>query len=375
MKTDTPDHFARLDAETILAAAESTGLRSTGRFQQLNSMENRVYAVEVEDETQPRGVSQIIIKFYRPERWTPAMLVSEHALLRLLSEENIETPKLIPLEDHSFVHPEATTLRSKLCGDLSPQFPQTPTLGKIGPFCFAVWEKIIGRVPLELEENDLLSIGRTVARMHNLFERNINSEHFVRARFSLDMYVNIPHQNLNKWGRIPRQFQTPLLELIEELGRGLAWLPEADKFIPVHGDLHRLNLVQTTEGGQFWFVDFDDCQIGMAMQDLWPLASTCGINIPEHIAAYEDIKPADYAMRMLCQGYSEFRALPNDWEIFVEPLRTLKMVHYLGWIAGRWTDPFFRQTFSFFEDVDYWEKTLFDISDQYQMLRAKGLLE
>ena len=79
MKTDTPDHFARLDAETILAAAESTGLRSTGRFQQLNSMENRVYAVEVEDETQPRGVSQIIIKFYRPERWTPAMLVSEHA--------------------------------------------------------------------------------------------------------------------------------------------------------------------------------------------------------------------------------------------------------------------------------------------------------
>lgn len=375
LMTEVPDHFACLDAEIILSAAESTGFRSTGRFQQLNSMENRVYAVEVEDESHSRGVSQIIIKFYRPERWGASMLVSEHALLRLLSEENIEIPRLIPIVDSSFVHPFANSLKDKLRGTLSSQFPVTPTLGRIGPFCFAVWQKILGRVPLELEEKDLLTIGRTVARMHNLFERNVNDQTFDRVRFSLDMYVTKPLQNLTQWGRIPRQFESSLCALIEDLGRRLAWISEADRFIPVHGDLHRLNLVQMTEGGQFWFVDFDDCQLGMAMQDLWPLASTCGINIPENIAAVEDVKPADYALRVLSEGYSEFRNLPTDWKIFVEPLRTLKMIHYLGWIAGRWTDPFFRQTFSFFEDVEYWEKTYFDLQDQYQILTAEGLLD
>lgn len=369
------DYFSNLDAELILTAVDSTGQRSTGRFQQLNSMENRVYAVEVEDETQLRGVSQVIVKFYRPERWSPSMIISEHALLRLLAEENIETPKLIPIRDLSFVHPESWSLKSKLKAEHLDQFPQSPTMGKIGHFCFAVWQKIVGRVPLELEEKDLLSIGRTVARMHNLFERNTNPDNFQRVRFSLEMYAFSPIENLNLWGKIPNQFQKTLLQLLEQIGRGLEWLPEADRFIPVHGDLHRLNLVQTTADGQFWFVDFDDCQLGLALQDLWPLASTCGLEVPEHIAASGDVSASDYAMRTLCEGYSEFRQLPSDWEIFVEPLRTLKMIHYLGWIASRWYDPFFRQTFSFFEDSEYWERTYFDLLDQFNLLRNKGLLE
>jgi Ser/Thr protein kinase RdoA (MazF antagonist) len=366
------DHFAQLDAELILSAAESTGLRSTGRFQQLNSMENRVYAVEIEDPKQTRGVGQIIIKFYRPQRWTPAMLVSEHALLRLLAEENIETPKLIPIVRPEFTHPEASTLRAKLRGDLPHSFPTSATLGKAGIFSFAVWEKIYGRVPLELEEKDLLGIGRTVARMHNLFESHIDPAQFVRPKFSLDMYVHTPLKNLTEWNRVPRQFSSGLFQLIEHVGRGLEWLSHADVFIPVHGDLHRLNLVQMTEGGQFWFVDFDDCQMGLAMQDVWPLASTCGIIVPEHL---ENVSSSDYALGLLTEGYRDFRALPNDWEIFVEPLRTLKMIHYLGWIAGRWNDPFFRRTFSFFEENEYWEKTYFDLSDQQQSLTAQGLLE
>ncbi|NBW81614.1 serine/threonine protein kinase [bacterium] len=370
--TESPDHFSKLDADLILSAAESSGLRSTGRFQQLNSMENRVYAVEVEDPAQPRGVGQIIIKFYRPQRWSPAMLVSEHALLRLLAEENIETPALIPIVEQSFVHSEAGTLRQKLRGDLPSGFPTTPTLGCVGDFAFAIWKKIYGRVPLELEEKDLIGIGRTIARMHNLFERHVDVEKFVRPRFSLDMYVHTPLKSLVEWNKVPQQFSNGIFQLIENIGRGLEWLPEADVFIPVHGDLHRLNLVQMSEGGQFWFVDFDDCQYGLAMQDLWPLASTCGCAVPEHL---EDVTPSAYALGMLTQGYRDFRALPADWEIFVEPLRTLKMIHYIGWIAGRWSDPFFRQTFSFFEDVDYWEKTYFDLADQQQSLIAQGCLE
>jgi Ser/Thr protein kinase RdoA (MazF antagonist) len=366
------EHFAQLDAELILAAVESTGFRSTGRFQQLNSMENRVYAVEIEDEQHSRGLNQVIIKFYRPKRWTAAMLVSEHALLRLLSEEGIETPPLFPLHDSSFVHPEAYSLREKLRGEFAVKCPASPTLGLVDGFCFAVWKKMMGRVPLELEEKELLSLGRTIARMHNLFERSIDLKTFVRPQFSMDMYVHTPLKHLVASNKVPRQFQSGLFQLIERLGRGLEWLPESDVFIPVHGDLHRLNLVQTTDGGQFWFVDFDDCQLGLALQDLWPLASTCGIQVPQHL---ENVSSSSYALKLLTEGYQEFRALPNDWEIFVEPLRTLKMIHYLGWIAGRWDDPFFRQTFSFFEDVDYWEKTYFDLMDQYQTLGAGGCLE
>jgi Ser/Thr protein kinase RdoA (MazF antagonist) len=250
-----------------------------------------------------------------------------------------------------------------------------PTLGKIGSFCFAVWEKVRGRVPLELEEQDVLSIGRTIARMHNLFERRINPEFFLRTQFSLEMYLTQPLQNLMSWNQMPKQFEQPIFQLIEQLFRGLSWLPHADHFLPVHADLHRLNLVQTSEGGQFWFVDFDDCQLGLAMQDLWPLASTCGVSLPNHMKDVEGANPSSYALELLTQGYSEFRALPQDWKIFVEPLRTLKMVHYLGWIAGRWSDPFFKQTFSFFDDRQYWEKTYFELSDQFQILAQGGLLE
>lgn len=375
MTQPASDQFSALDADLILLAAEATGFRSTGRFQQLNSMENRVYAVEVEDETQPKGIGQLIVKFYRPERWTPQMLVSEHALLQILTEEKIETPKLIPLTQMSRVHPASRALDHIILSDEQQPSNQRPTLGQLGPFCFAVWEKVRGRVPLELEEQDLLSIGRTVARMHNLFERKINPDHFSRIQFSLDLYLGQPLKNLMHWNQVPRQFEQPIFELIERLARGLEWLPQADPFLPVHGDLHRLNLVQTTEGGQFWFVDFDDCQLGLAMQDLWPLASTCGVTLPTHMQDIEGMDPSTYALDLLTEGYREFRGLPTDWKVFVEPLRTLKMVHYLGWIAGRWSDPFFRQTFSFFEDTQYWEKTYFELSDQFQLLTQKALLE
>lgn len=373
MTHPSSDHFSLLDAELILLAAEATGLRSTGRFQQLNSMENRVYAVEIEDASQPKGVDQIIVKFYRPGRWSPAMLISEHALLNILAEENIETPKLIPITETSFIHPDNALLAKIVIHESERLF--SPTLGKVGPFCFAVWEKVRGRVPLELEEQDVLSIGRTIARMHNLFERRINPDYFSRIHFSLEMYLTQPLQNLVTWGQVPQQFQQPIFRLIEQLERGLSWLPHADHVLPVHGDLHRLNLVQTTEGGQFWFVDFDDCQLGFAMQDLWPLASTCGVSLPNHLRDVEGANPSTYALDLLTQGYSEFRALPHDWKIFVEPLRTLKMVHYLGWIASRWSDPFFKQTFSFFDDIQYWEKTYFELSDQFQLLSQSALLE
>lgn len=375
MTQPSSDQFSTLDAELVLQAAEATGLRSTGRFQQLNSMENRVYAVEIEDVTQPKGVEQVIVKFYRPGRWTSHMLISEHALLSLLAEENIETPKLIPISNRSMIHPDNALLSQILMCENENVRTRSPTLGQVGTFCFAVWEKVRGRVPLELEEQDVLSIGRTIARMHNLFERRINPDFFSRTQFSLEMYLTQPLQNLMSWNQVPKQFEQPIFQLIEQLNRGLSWLPHADHFLPVHADLHRLNLVQTTVGGQFWFVDFDDCQLGLAMQDLWPLASTCGVSLPSHLKDVEGANPSSYALDLLTQGYGEFRALPQDWKIFVEPLRTLKMVHYLGWIAGRWSDPFFKQTFSFFDDRQYWEKTYFELSDQFQILAQNALLE
>lgn len=362
-----PDGFSGLGIDFILDAVESTGYVATGRVQQLNSMENRVYAVEIDAPDTPRGIDHLIVKFYRPERWSAGSIVSEHALMRMLGEENISTPPLLDVLKPEFVKPGTPLVRDKIISD-SP-YGEKNTLGFIGGYHFAVWRKVMGRIPLDLTTDDLLSIGRMVARMHNLFESHVHVEAFDRPALTVKYAFETPLENLRKWNGVPRHFQGPLFGIIEELAHGLRWVEDACDYLPVHGDLHRLNLMQTSYGGEFWLVDFDDCLRAPEVQDLWLLASTCNVEVEEG----QD--PTKVAFEILREGYEEFRLLPQDSELLIEPLRTFRMVYYLGWISGRWYDPFFRQTFSFFTESDYWERTYCDLCDQKQKLLEEGLLD
>ena len=363
MKKKGTDVFDGLDAEAILTAAESCGVRSTGRVVQLNSMENRVHAVEMDD-------GHVVVKFYRPGRWTKEMLLGEHALALLLQEENISTPRYREILDPALRVDPRAVFSEVFAPHIAWQGYNAGTLGKLGDFHFCVWEKVSGRAPLEMDTEDLRRAGRLVARMHNLFESGIRREAFPRPSLSTETYLLDALSYLEAWGRIPRTLESLLFDAAENLLEGLRWMDDCMDFIPVHGDLHRLNLIQTKDGGDFWVVDFDDSVLGAEIQDLWLLASGCDIS--SHVPEGSNRTSLDF----LVEGYNTLRKLPSGSERLVEPLRTLRMIHYMGWIARRWDhDKLFRSTFSFFTTERYWEEALQDVEKQKELLEAEGLLQ
>lgn len=361
--TPTRDVFHGLDGETILRAAESTGVRATGRIVPLNSMENRVFSVETEE-------GAVVVKFYRPGRWTTEALLAEHALALLLREEEIPTPRYLPLVDPDLAIAPGDFHASLFAPGVETRAFPSPTLGRVGAYHYCVWERVAGRAPLEMGLEDLRRAGRLVARMHNLFENRVRVEAFPRPRLTTESHLLEPLARLEDWGRIPRPLERAIFDTGEYLLEGLRWIDGALDPLPVHGDLHRLNLIQTREGGAFWIVDFDDARLGPEIQDLWLLAS--GNDVSHLVPEGSGLGALDF----LREGYAEFRRLPEGSESLVEPLRTLRMIHYMGWIAGRFDDDaLFRETFGFFTTERYWEQVLADVETQRGLLEAHGLLD
>lgn len=351
------DTFKNLTTELVLRAVESSGLPCTGRVIPLNSMENRVFAVEIESEDARQKKQQVIGKFYRPHRWSETQLLSEHRMATLLQDEGIQTPRYILLNNSKFL----------IKNDISSQ----NSLGKIEEFYFCVWEKVFGRAPLESTQKDLFRIGRTIARMHNLFENRLTTTNFNRPSLSTAYYGREACENLKSCSQIPSPLNRVLIPLIENLVNRLSWIDTCMDFVPIHGDLHRLNLIQTENEGDFWVVDFDDCLWGAEIHDLWLLASGCNL-----VDARTEKPISEEALDCLLEGYSEFREMPDGSRLLIEPLRTLRMIYYVGWIAKRWPyDPLFQETFSFFTDISYWERTLADLELQRDLLASQSLLD
>jgi Ser/Thr protein kinase RdoA (MazF antagonist) len=367
------DVFSNLSSEKILSAVESTGLRCTGRIVPLNSMENRVFSVDIEANTissQPI-VKSVVAKFYRPGRWNRSQLLGEHALAQVLSFDGIQTPAYLPILDPTFgVEPKSDFLSVLRNPKDLAQLKSHATLGQIPGYFFCVWQKISGRAPLEVLPDDLRRIGRLIARMHNLFESRFDVPSLNRPKLETNVYLLAALSHLEDSGLVPKNFQDVLFRLGEDFLSGLSWFDHCLPFLPIHGDLHRLNLVKTEQAGDYWIVDFDDCVLGPEIQDLWLFASTCDISghIPEH--------ETRTALDFLLEGYSHMRKLPEGSLQLVEPLRTMRMIHYMGWIAKRWAqDEMFRSTFSFFTTQTYWERTIQDLEEQKALLEDQGLLE
>jgi Ser/Thr protein kinase RdoA (MazF antagonist) len=366
----TKDQFSNLTSETILSAVEACGHRCSGRILQLNSMENRVFSVELEGADAGEKPRSVVAKFYRPGRWTADAICSEHLLQQVLSEESIPTPRLHSVQDSSFLAKLQKNPAERLHPSLLERFDPRHTVGKSGEYFFCVWDKIAGRAPLELGPNCLQKVGRIVARMHNLFENAFVQGGFERKSMSVDYFCARTLVNLEKSKHVPFYVKRALLPLLEELAQGLLWLEKSIDFVPIHGDLHRLNLLQTQNGGDFWVVDFDDCLWGPEIHDLWLLAA--GVDLLGVEGVKESTSPLDYML----EGYREFRRMPQGSEILVEPLRTLRMIYYPGWIAERWEgDRLFRDVFTFFQEENYWERFLNDMEEQKEILQNEGLLE
>lgn len=307
--------FNKLSPESILDAVEVGGRRCTGRFMVLNSYENRVYQLELEDE------SWVVGKFYRPGRWSREAILAEHRFLFELAE--LEIPAVCPL---------------KLEGD--------ETLGETDEILYTLFPRVRGRVPQELSDEQVQILGRLIARIHNVgasFEapERIKLTPEVYGRKNLDILLE-RHAIQDEAEEIYASTVEVLLDRIEPLFEGVPTHR-------IHGDCHLGNLILTNDGPAF--LDFDDMLTGPAVQDIWMMVPS---------ADDEGKRQRD----LLIEAYRQFRDFDESWMRLVEPLRALRYIHYSTWITRRWHDPFFQQTFAHYGTLQYWQKEIQDLREQ-----------
>lgn len=309
MVSDAP--YARLSPDLVLNAVGACGLWPDGRLLALNSYENRVWQVGLE-ETQP-----VIAKFYRPGRWSDAAIAEEHTFAQELA--NAELP---------VVAPRAFDGRTLLLHE---------------GFRYALSPRRGGRAP-ELEALDQLQwLGRLIARMH-LIGAKAPFEH--RGRLDRETMVRLPMQAVLASSLLPAAMQTNYRAAAERLDAAIAQRLEAVgpmRQLRLHGDCHPGNVLWTDAGPHF--VDFDDARTGPAVQDLWMLAND------------------DRAMEAVLEGYRQFRDFDPAELALIPVLRAMRQLHYAGWIAARWHDPAFPAAFPFAAESRWWEQHLADLHE------------
>jgi Ser/Thr protein kinase RdoA (MazF antagonist) len=308
--------YSTLSPDAVLSAVESAGVRTDGRLLALNSFENRVYQVGIED------ASPLVAKFYRGGRWSDAAIEEEHAFALELGEA--ELPVVAPLRFGG-----ATLLR-------------------FGGYRFALYPRQGGRAP-ELESADNLAwMGRLLARLHGVGGRGRFT-----ARGTLDRATLIeapsrvvlttplmPTTLRDRYARVIRTLDDLIAERFADVGDV--------RHLRLHGDCHGGNVLWTDSGPHF--VDLDDARMGPAVQDLWMLATN------------------PRALDLLLEGYGEFRDFDRRELALIEPLRLMRQVHYAGWIAQRWDDPAFPLAFPFATEPHWWEQHVTDLYEAAESL-------
>jgi Ser/Thr protein kinase RdoA (MazF antagonist) len=301
--------YAGLSPDAVLTAVESAGVRTDGRLLALNSFENRVYQVGVED------APPLVAKFYRGGRWSDAAILEEHAFAAELAEA--ELPVVAPLRFDGY------------------------TLLKSGNFRFALYSRHGGRAP-ELESADNLAwMGRLLARIHGIGTR---ARFTARGTLDRATLIQAPSRTLLASPLLPPAQHDRYARAIEALDTLIAARFAAIDGLAtlrLHGDCHAGNVLWTDAGPHF--VDLDDARMGPAVQDLWMLATT------------------PRALDALLEGYAEFRDFDRRELGLVPSLRLMRQIHYAGWIAQRWDDPAFPRAFPFAAEPRWWEQHVNDL--------------
>ncbi len=316
---DTP--FYGLTPDVVLDAFDSLGLNSDGRLLALNSYENRVYQVGMEDGP------PLVVKFYRPGRWSDAAIGEEHFFVDELARSEIPAVPALKIDGE--------------------------TLHRSGGFRFAVYSRQGGRAP-ELDQPDVLEwMGRFIGRMH--------------AIGSMQPFLARPALNIHSFGVEPRDFllsrgfipddliaayRSVVDQALDGVRRSYDRAGEAT-ILRLHGDCHPGNVLWTDDGPHF--VDFDDSRMGPAVQDLWMLLSGERADMTRQLSD-------------VLAGYECFQDF-NPRELYlVEALRTLRLIHYSAWIARRWDDPAFPAAFPWFNTQRYWQDRILELREQIALM-------
>ncbi|MEW6763830.1 MAG: serine/threonine protein kinase [Pseudomonadota bacterium] len=322
METSSQAHpFERLDPQTVLEAVESVGLFGDGRLLALNSYENRVYQVGMEEGP------PVVVKFYRPERWSDAAILEEHAFIAELAENEIPA--------------------------VPPSLIDGRTLHAASGYRFAVFPRRGGRAPELGDPATLEWIGRFIGRIHAVGAARIFAH---RPTLDARTFGREPYDWLRNHDFVPPELLATWSSVVEQALDGVARCYERAGELPLlrlHGDCHGGNVLWTPDGPHF--VDFDDSRMGPAVQDLWMLLSG---ERQEMVSQMADV----------LAGYEDFCEFHPRQLYLVEALRTLRLIHYSCWLAMRWDDPAFPQAFPWFNTQRYWQDRILELREQVALM-------
>lgn len=323
----TTPAFSLLTPDYVMKALDSLGYRCDGRLLALNSYENRVYQVGMEE-----GL-MLIAKFYRPGRWTDEAILEEHAFMQELADREIPVVPALIVDGK--------------------------TLHSFEGFRFAVFTRHGGRAPEFEGRNTLEWMGRFLGRIHA-----IGAIKPFQHRPTLDIasFGDEPLHFLLSNSLIPADLDAAYRSVAEQALSGVRYCFERAgsdvKTLRLHGDCYAGNVLWTDNGPHF--VDFDDSRMGPAMQDLWMLLSG---------------DRADMARQLndVLAGYEDFYDFDLHELHLIEALRTLRLIHYSAWLAQRWDDLAFKQAFPWFNTQRYWQERVLELREQIALMSEPPL--
>jgi len=318
--------FTNLTPDVVMDAVESVGYRCDARILQLNSYENRVYQIGIEDG------EPVIGKFYRPDRWTDKQILEEHTFTQELFDNEVSAVAPLVIANES-------------------------TLAECANFRFALYPRRGGRAPALDSLDNLEILGRHVARIHAIGGEQTFE---LRPNISVQDYGHASRSFLIENDFIPAELRPAYDSVTEFLLKELDDIFESTPYMSIrlHGDCHMGNVLWRDEMPHF--VDFDDARNGPAIQDLWMMLS----------GEREDQQ--QQVMRII-RGYRDFCHFNPAQLRLIEPLRTLRMMYHAAWIARRWDDPAFPMAFTFFNTERYWSEHILELREQWSKLSEPTL--
>lgn len=317
MNTD----FQSLTPDTVLDAVESLGLYCTGQVQALNSFENRVFLIGIDQ------APSLIAKFYRPNRWSDEQIAEEHRFIEDLAEADLQVAPAKVFNGNTLHH--------------------------FASFRFSLFDRLVGR-PAEFTDADqLFYLGESLAQLHIAGQQQTFHH---RPALTLESFFEQPSATLLNF--VSKAHRKPLADVLEKLIEPLTRLNQGYQTLPkirLHGDCHTGNILYDQ---QPMFVDFDDARLAPAVQDIWMLLSGDSVEQKQQLSE-------------IVEGYEQIGDFDRQQLHYIEFLRTLRIVQQAAWRADRWSDPAFPKAFPWFNTEQYWLDLSKQLSQQLQLLQSK----
>jgi len=320
-ENETP--YENLTPDRVLDIIEDLGYPVNGQFLALNSYENRVYQLGVEED------KPVVVKFYRPGRWTDEAIQEEHDFSYELAE--VDVLVALPLNING------------------------NTLHKNDEFRLAIYERKSGRAPELDQPQSLAQLGRLLARIHSVGSRG-RFQH--RQKLTSQILGHDARECILNCGFLPDYSKESYATITEQLLKLVdAYFDEytLPQYRRIHGDFHMGNVLVNNDA--FCIVDLDDCVSGPAIQDIWMLLSG-------------EKHEQEFQLSAVIKGYNEFFDFDVSELNMVEALRTLRLMNYAAWLAKRWNDPAFPQNFPWFDSPRYWEEHVNSLQEQLFLMQS-----